>query len=49
MYSPRLKTFRTKRERIVSELVEVIDNNLDVDTEFYKNKILKQLKNGQLF
>ena len=49
MHSPRLKVFKTKREKIVSELVEFIDTNSDVDAEFYKNKVLKQLKNGKLF
>ena len=49
MYSPRLKTFNTKREKIVSELIEAMKNNSDLNSDFYKNKILNQIKKGQLF
>jgi len=49
MYSPKLKTYQSHREKIVSNIVRNIDNNSDLNTEVYKNRILKQLKKGRLF
>ena len=49
MYSPRLKNLKSKREKIVSEIVEIIDSSSDLDGEANRNKILEQLRKGQLF
>ncbi len=45
MYFPRLKKFKTRREKIVSELVEA----MDINNDSYKNRILKELEEGKLF
>lgn len=49
MYSPKIKGYVSPREEIVSKIVEAIDNDSNLDTDIYKNRILKQLQNGALF